>query len=105
MKLNPAEYIIHIFGGLLKTARIIGRDHASVARWKTSIERGGTGGIIPSKAQQTIIKIAAEMGLDITASDLIFGRVVPTENLMGEKSHKVTNESEKTRTETRAILP
>ena len=76
--LNPAEYVIRKFGGVRKAAKAIGRDPGAVSKWRQPKEKRGSGGSIPSAAQRAILKAAAELGLDITADDLINGRTVRT---------------------------
>lgn len=73
--LSPAEYVIKTFGGVRATARAIGRDKSSVSVWRASKDKKGTGGLIPHKAQALILKVAREKNLDITAEDLIVGRI------------------------------
>jgi hypothetical protein len=65
--LNPVELSTRAFGGVRKLARAIDRDPAAVSRWKKS-------GTIPSAAQRRLLEKAWELGLDLTAHDLIFGR-------------------------------
>lgn len=72
MELSPAEYIIHVFGGIRPAGRAIGRDGSAISQWKKK-------GRIPSKAQQEILEIAKRYALDITPDDLISGRVVSRE--------------------------
>lgn len=76
MFLKPAEYIIHVFGGITAAANAIGLDKSSVHKWKRPKENKGCDGLIPTHAQQKIIAIAKEKGLDITPNDLILGREV-----------------------------
>ncbi len=79
MHLTPAAYVIRTFGGVRKTARIIGRDPSSVSMWNKSREDRGTDGNIPSLAQHKILEEAKALGLDITPDDLILGREVNDE--------------------------
>lgn len=72
MQLSPANYIIHIFGGVRPAGRAIGRDASAICQWRKK-------GRIPSKAQQEILEIAKRYVLDITPDDLISGRVVSVE--------------------------
>lgn len=76
MHLKPAEYVIHVFGSITKAAKAIGLHKTSVHKWKRSKEKRGCDGLIPTAAQQKILSIATEMGLDITPNDLILGREV-----------------------------
>ncbi len=74
--MSPAEYVIHIFGGVRKCAREINRSPSSVSKWQAPKERRGCGGNIPSGAQRIILDRAKKLGLDLTADDLINGRKV-----------------------------
>lgn len=76
MKMSPAEYVIHIFGGVRATARALKKTPTCISKWRQSLEQGGTGGKIPSKAQQEILLVAQTDKLDITPSDLVIGRTV-----------------------------
>lgn len=78
--IRPADYVIQIFGGVRATARAVGRSAPSICKWRQSRSRGGTGGNIPNAAQMRILKIAARLNLDITPSDLIWGRRVIRRN-------------------------
>ena len=74
----PAEWVIKTFGGVGKTARAIGRDKSSVSRWRRAKEEKGLDGEIPRTAQKKILEQAKRLGHDITAEDLILGRVIET---------------------------
>lgn len=74
MHLNPAQYVIKVFGGVRATARAIGRRPGAVINWKNPKKRGGCDGHVPSAAQRLILQIATDEGLDITPDDLMFGR-------------------------------
>lgn len=76
MQLTPAEYVISVFKGVRATARAIGRSPSSVCKWRRDKDRAGTDGQIPRCAQVALLLKAREMGLDLTAEDLIFGRAV-----------------------------
>lgn len=72
--MSPAAHVINVFGGVNATAKALGRSAPSISKWTKPISEKGTGGFIPSKAQQIIFKIARRKKLDITAEDLILGR-------------------------------
>ena len=76
MHLRPADYVIHIFGGVRATARALGRSPSSVSRWQTYTNRDGVVGAIPSALQALILDRAEELDLDISAVDLIQGRKI-----------------------------
>lgn len=74
--LNPAEYVIQVFGGVRKLARAIGRSPSSVCKWRKPRAEDGCAGHIPSVAQRIILEIAKAKDLDITPNDLAYGRKV-----------------------------
>lgn len=68
---SPAARVITAFGGVRATARIIGRNSSTISRWLKPRAEGGTGGLIPSNLQKSILDHAAAQGMKITAVDLI----------------------------------
>lgn len=75
--LSPAEYVIRQFKGVRATARAIGRSPSSVSKWRCPKgEKRGCDGQVPGTVQRVILEKARELGLDITPSDLINGRVI-----------------------------
>lgn len=74
-QLNPAEYVIHIFGGVRATARALNKTPSTISKWQRQ-----NNGIIPSSNLQTIIDKAKELNLDITPDDLVYGRAVEVED-------------------------
>lgn len=73
--LNPAELVIHLFGGVRATARAINRQPSSVSKWKKP-EPEGCGGIIPAKVRRPILEWAESHGWKLTSHDLDYGRKV-----------------------------
>lgn len=69
MHLSPAEYVIHIFGGVRATARALDRAPSSISKWQNSYK-----GIIPSQNIPKIMTKAKELNLDIRPEDLVIGR-------------------------------
>ena len=67
---TPAHRAISAFGGPRKLARLLSIDHSWVVRWRKPRPEG-TGGLIPAKYQGTILRLAAEQGIGLTAADLI----------------------------------
>lgn len=75
MRLNPADYVIHMFDGVRPLARAIKKSPATVCVWrKNRSKKTSDKGRIPSSSHRTILNEARERGLDITPDDLIFGR-------------------------------
>lgn len=74
MHISAAEHVIKQFGGIRPTARALKCGVTSVARWKRPRSKDGTAGSIPEPYMRTIMEIAYQKKLDITANDLVFGR-------------------------------
>ncbi len=73
-----ADLVITEIGSVRKTAKLLGIDPAKVTKWRWPPERKGSGGNIPKAYKTRILDLAEEMGLDITAEDLVRGyRKVP----------------------------
>lgn len=68
---TPAQKVITLFGGVRPLARELGRDPASIVRWRKPKELGGTGGAVPSAMQGKVLALAKARGLPLTAEDLI----------------------------------
>lgn len=64
--LNPVEASIQAFGGIRAMARAIGRDPASVHRWKKR-------GLIPSDMQEKVLEAADEAGHYLTPDHIVHG--------------------------------
>jgi hypothetical protein len=67
--MTPAERIIDKFKGEANVAKAAGVDISRVHRWRYSKERGGTGGVIPTRHQQTLLDKARESGIDLAPAD------------------------------------
>lgn len=74
---TPAEWVIRQFGGVNKTAKALDRKPPTICYWKSSRNKSGIAGDIPSgEMQRLILQKAKEFGKDITEQDLIRGREV-----------------------------
>jgi hypothetical protein len=73
---TPAETIIEKFGGARVVAEILGITTVSVHRMKYPVERGGTGGLIPSKHQQILLDAACARGVALSHADFFFEKTV-----------------------------
>lgn len=62
---GPAAKIIELCGGFKAVARMTGRNETRVRRWTYPKDRGGTGGFIPSEAQQLLIREARAIGVPL----------------------------------------
>jgi len=68
-RIEPAQLAINALGGVRAAARALNCDASAVSRWQQS-------GRVPSGRQKRILELAWERGVDLTANDLIFGRMV-----------------------------
>jgi hypothetical protein len=76
-RISPAEYVAQAFGGREKLAAFLGLNRVTVWRWSRPVDERGRGcnGAIPHHYQAIILRIARRDGLDITAEDLVLGRL------------------------------
>ena len=68
---SPADKVIAAFKGVRATARALGLDPSSVARWPKPKNARGLGGKVPSAHQEKILRLSSERALGLTAEDLI----------------------------------
>jgi len=61
---NPAENVVARFGGQSTLARLIGKGQSTVSHWVKT-------GRIPAKWQSQLLKLAAESGISLAASDFM----------------------------------
>lgn len=73
--MTAADFAIKTFGGVRALARAINRTPTCVYLWTVdpTTNHGGTGGRIPSKAQQLILKAAKKQGIKIDPAKLVVG--------------------------------
>lgn len=69
---EPASSIINRCGGVPTVARWLGLNRTSVLRWTHPRERGGTGGLVPSKHQTDLMEKAREAGVSISPADFFW---------------------------------
>lgn len=69
MTSSIAERIIKQCGGAQRVAEIVGCSDNWVYRWKMPKAAGGTGGLVPRKAQEALLAAAAEGAVDVTPAD------------------------------------
>lgn len=75
--MTPAELVIERFSGVCALARLLGKNPSTISRWKKPREEGGTGGLVPSQSQARLLELARELGIDLTAAELVSGRRQP----------------------------
>lgn len=68
-----AERVIEKCGGVARTAALIGRSESWVYRWTYPKERGGTGGMVPRSAQESLIRLSQKGEVEITPLDFFEG--------------------------------
>jgi hypothetical protein len=73
---SPAERVIAAFGGNTATAQALGCNRSTVFRWTLDMDKGGTGGRVPSTRQSAILAKARELGVTLYAIDLVDQREV-----------------------------
>jgi hypothetical protein len=66
---TPAELAINLFGGIRSLARAVDRDPAAISRWRKR-------GRIPASAQLDVLSAAEQLGIAMTADDIVRGRDV-----------------------------
>ena len=69
--MEPAETVIIKLGGAQVIAEALGLSTKQVHCWSYPRERGGTGGIIPSKHQPKLLALAKRLRKKLHPSDLI----------------------------------
>lgn len=78
--LEPANTIIMICGGFAEVAAMTGRNKVQVRRWTYPKDRGGTGGLIPSDAAQTLLAQAQARGLPLRPDHFFHSANPPAED-------------------------
>jgi len=68
---TPVDRAIAAFGSVAKLAEATGRSIHQVYRWRRKVEVGGRDGRVPDDAQPVILRAARELGIPLTAEDLI----------------------------------
>jgi len=66
---NAATNVIHKCGGHRIVAEMAGVDVTRVYRWTYPPERGGTGGVIPTRHHQELLRRARQRGIDLQPAD------------------------------------
>lgn len=67
---TPVDKVIRLFGGADASA-IAGLTTDAVRKWNRPLDRGGQGGLVPSKYQARYLQAAQARGLALTAADFI----------------------------------
>jgi hypothetical protein len=72
-KKTPAEVVILRFGGVRILARLLKKDPSTIHRWRMPASKGGLDGRVPSAIQARLLEVADDVGVHLTADDLILG--------------------------------
>jgi hypothetical protein len=81
---EPANTVIQICGGVVALAKGLNLQPSTVRRWTYDRSRGGTGGFIPGRQQERIMRWANERGLPLKWSD--FSRAAEDGGRSGEEA-------------------
>jgi hypothetical protein len=71
--MEPANSIIKLCGGFSAVAELLCMSEIQVRKWTYPVDRGGTGGFVPTKRQASLMDAAKSVGIDLTP-DHFFGR-------------------------------
>ena len=86
MQMEPAKSIIEFMGGAKVVAAIIGKHYSRVYRWTyPETTREGTGGLIPSRDQRTLLAHAVARNIDLRPED--FFTADRLQKLLAEAEH------------------
>lgn len=66
---SPAARVIEKCGGIDSTAEMVGLHRSVVNRWLRPASKGGTGGLVPAKHQQTLLDQARANGIPLAPED------------------------------------
>lgn len=67
---TQADRIIHRFGGPKELARVINYSLAAVYKWNRPQYKGGSDGLVPTRALERIMTVARMFGVLLTEDDL-----------------------------------
>lgn len=60
--MEPAKSIVEHLGGAVLVARALDLSVGAISKWSTPIERGGRGGLVPSRHIPKLCKLALARG-------------------------------------------
>ena len=75
--LAPARIVVQKIGSVQLTAQAAGVDESRVRRWMMPREKGGTGGLVPTRNQQRLLEWAKQHNRPLRPADFF---VVTTSN-------------------------
>lgn len=64
-----AARVIEKCGGVAAVSKLTGRAAPSIHKWRHTKEKGGTGGLVPTEAQDLLMKAAQRGEVDLLPED------------------------------------
>ncbi len=80
--LSDANFIIQQFGGVKALACAIGKDPATIYRWRYPKHKGGTGGLIPSSALHKVNEAAILLNINLQPHPQVAARPITRESTL-----------------------
>lgn len=77
MHCEPAAKIILLLGGLSAVAEAANTTATTVQRWRLPAQKGGTGGYVPRKYHDALIKFAKAKGIALPPVAFLDATAVP----------------------------
>lgn len=68
-QMSQAARIIAKFGGARRLAALTKKNPSAVYKWDYPVDRGGTGGMVPSSAVKDVKEAAELAGIELTEAD------------------------------------
>ncbi|MBD3845963.1 hypothetical protein IED13_09660 [Bosea sp. SSUT16] len=69
--MEPAASVIARLGGEKIVSEITGRAYTAPYRWQQSVEKGGTGGLIPQRLHIKLLEYAMANGIALSPADFL----------------------------------
>lgn len=69
VRFDPAASVIRKLGGEKIVSEITGTAYTAPYRWQYAVDNRGTGGKVPAKHIPALLRYAADMGIELSASD------------------------------------
>ncbi len=76
--MEPAASIIRRLGGEANVSRITGRGATAPYKWQYSVEKGGTGGLIPQRLHTVLLDHARAHGIALSPTDFFVAHDRPS---------------------------
>ena len=92
MNITPGQIVATLFTPA-ELRRSLGVSRSTCWRWSQPIPKG-TGGLIPSRYHLPLLRLAGERGVELTAADLVHGRLCAIAHNSGEAGYNRATPSE-----------